>query len=246
MAPPPRRFGELDYRWVATEDVWTYFTSFNVTQQQLDHEELHLSLSGVDTFADILVNNKRVARTQNLFREYYLPVKDVLQEGSNSLTIALSSPIKAAAEAKASYPYDLPAVTAPGGCHPQLLQAPCRMPLHTHIYPLGTHTPHINALIKLHATCSNMRTLGAICPHKHLMSCVHPPACTQPWPSLRGHPPTRCLTSACPQASSTRTTTCARLPQTTAGTGGQPSPLPASTATSHCWPPACPTCGGCW
>lgn len=114
MAPPPRRFGELDYRWVANEDVWTYSTSFNVTKQQLDHEELHLSLSGVDTFADILVNSKRVARTQNLFREYYLPVKDVLQEGSNSLTIALSSPIKAAAEAKASYPYELPAVTAPG------------------------------------------------------------------------------------------------------------------------------------
>jgi hypothetical protein len=114
--PHRRRFGELDYRWVATEEAWTYKTSFNLTKQQLGHEELHLLLSGVDTFADILVNDKPVARTKNLFREYYMPVKHALREGSNSLTIALSSPITAAAEAKARYPYDLPAVTAPGEC----------------------------------------------------------------------------------------------------------------------------------
>jgi hypothetical protein len=100
---------------VATEQAWTYTATFNVTQQVLAQAEAHLLLTGVDTFARILLNGKPAGSAQNLFREYLLPVTGLLVEGSNSLSICISPAIQAAADAKARYPYELPAVTAPGG-----------------------------------------------------------------------------------------------------------------------------------
>ena len=86
-----------------------------MSQQQLDQAEAHLLLTGIDTFATLELNGQHVGSMQNLFREYFLPVKQLLKEGRNSLAIRISSAIQAAAAAKARYPYDLPVVTAPGG-----------------------------------------------------------------------------------------------------------------------------------
>lgn len=50
------------------EETWTFEADFNVTDDLLDKENIDLVLEGVDTIAEVFINDKSVAELNNAHR----------------------------------------------------------------------------------------------------------------------------------------------------------------------------------
>lgn len=63
------RYGEIESRWVAMES-WTFSTSISAQEvgSLLEQQQVLLQLDGVDTYADVLINDVEVAKTTNFHR----------------------------------------------------------------------------------------------------------------------------------------------------------------------------------
>ncbi|MHA7111369.1 beta-mannosidase [Sunxiuqinia elliptica] len=90
---PFYRLNERDVQWIDKLD-WDYRTSFMVDRDLLKRDRIALDFKGLDTYAEIFVNEQPVASTDNMFREYLVDIKPYLEEGENSLQITFLSPIK--------------------------------------------------------------------------------------------------------------------------------------------------------
>src|SRR5699024_6764213 len=84
---------ENEVQWVEEED-WEYQTSFKVSADELKNDEVELVFDGLDTYAEIFVNGESVMETDNMFRQWRIPVKEVLKKGENELRIKFDSSIK--------------------------------------------------------------------------------------------------------------------------------------------------------
>ena len=84
---------------IAEED-WLYLRQFEVSAELLARETVELVLSGVDTLAEISLNGKALAQTNNSHRSYRFAVKALLREGENTLSVLLRSPVKFALAAQ--------------------------------------------------------------------------------------------------------------------------------------------------
>ncbi|MGQ7869757.1 beta-mannosidase [Sunxiuqinia sp. sy24] len=90
---PFYRLNERDMQWIDKLD-WDYRTSFMVEKPLLKRDRVALDFKGLDTFADVFVNDQKVIATDNMFREYLVDIKPYLKEGENTLLITFRSPIK--------------------------------------------------------------------------------------------------------------------------------------------------------
>ena len=90
---PFYRLNEHDVQWIDKED-WEYKTTFNADKSMLNHDRIALDFKGLDTYADVYVNNEKVLTADNMFREWKADVKEALKEGENELRIVFHSPIK--------------------------------------------------------------------------------------------------------------------------------------------------------
>ncbi|XP_076069531.1 beta-mannosidase isoform X2 [Oratosquilla oratoria] len=87
------RYNDLGYRWVS-KDNWTYSTKLQVTSKELASERVALVFEGLDTVAQVKVNDVLVGRSDNMFVRYIFDVKDYLKvEGDNDLSISFESPV---------------------------------------------------------------------------------------------------------------------------------------------------------
>ena len=68
--------------------------SFGVTRELLECSAVLLRFDGIDTLADIYLNDAYVGNTCNMHRIWEFMVGDMLREGDNELTIVLHSPTK--------------------------------------------------------------------------------------------------------------------------------------------------------
>jgi len=73
---------------------YEYQRSFEVDKELLNSDKILLSCEGLDTPAEIVINNQQVARTENMHRSYEFDVKDLLKEGENQISIIFYSPTK--------------------------------------------------------------------------------------------------------------------------------------------------------
>lgn len=76
------------------ENDFTYDTVFTVTEELLSNDEVHMIFEGVDTLADIYVNDHKIGSTNNMHRTWEYVVKDLLHIGENTLRVELHSPTK--------------------------------------------------------------------------------------------------------------------------------------------------------
>jgi len=83
---------EHDLQWIDKVD-WEYKTTFLVEKTILKKDKIELDFKGLDTYADVFVNGKKVLVTDNMFREWQANVKKVLKVGENELHIIFKSPI---------------------------------------------------------------------------------------------------------------------------------------------------------
>lgn len=87
---PFYRENEKDVQWVGESD-WIYAREFKASAALLKEDRVLLRCEGLDTFAEIVINGKRVARTDNMFRTYEWDVKRLLKPGTNTITITFRS-----------------------------------------------------------------------------------------------------------------------------------------------------------
>lgn len=76
-----------------SRDDYTYRCHFDVEPEIFSSEKILLHFDGVDTLADIYLNERLLGSTYNMHREWEFAVKDCLKEKENLLEIRFHSPI---------------------------------------------------------------------------------------------------------------------------------------------------------
>lgn len=90
---PFYRLNERGVQWVDKED-WEYKTTLNVAPDVFDKDHIELDFKGLDTYADVYLNDSCILKTNNMFREWTVEVKNLLKKEGNQLRIYFHSPIK--------------------------------------------------------------------------------------------------------------------------------------------------------
>jgi len=90
---PHFRLNERGVQWVDKED-WEYKTQFNVSAETFSKSNIILDFKGLDTYADVYLNDSCILKANNMFREWQVDVKGLVKQGENELRVYLHSPIK--------------------------------------------------------------------------------------------------------------------------------------------------------
>lgn len=110
----------MNLRWIAHQN-WIYSLKFQISAEDLNHEFVILTFHGLDTVAEIFLNEKVLGNVSNMFIRFRFNVKEFLIVGENFLKIKFNSPIEAAKklnEVQAHpVPPDCPPNTYKGECH---------------------------------------------------------------------------------------------------------------------------------
>lgn len=93
IADPYVGDAEAALQWIGNA-AWEYKLEFDLDEKNLKSKHQDLVFEGLDTFADIYLNGKKIAATDNTFRRWVLPVKTLLKKRQNELKIILHSPIQ--------------------------------------------------------------------------------------------------------------------------------------------------------
>lgn len=105
---PFYRTNEKDQQWIDKED-WEYRTSFKVEKTLLNRENIALQFEGLDTYADVYLNDSLILNADNMHVGWTVSVKKFLKEGTNSIRIYFTSPIMKTLPLYDSLGYILPA-----------------------------------------------------------------------------------------------------------------------------------------
>ncbi len=97
---------EEKVQWVAEEE-WTFEREFTLPPELLGFPSIYLNLDSVDTFAEIRLNGRLLAHTDNMFTRLRREVKSLLQPGANRIAIRIASPLAAARAASEKQPFPL-------------------------------------------------------------------------------------------------------------------------------------------
>jgi beta-mannosidase len=111
LIPDPfDRDNEFHLQWIGLAD-WEYQTTFQVDAAALGHDHLDLVFDGLDTFADVYLNDQSILHADNMFRRWRIPAKTILQTGSNTLRIVFHSAVEKMIPYAKSLPYILPSIS---------------------------------------------------------------------------------------------------------------------------------------
>ncbi|HYW69916.1 MAG TPA: glycoside hydrolase family 2 protein [Pyrinomonadaceae bacterium] len=105
---PFYRDNEQKQQWIGKTD-WEYQTQFAVTAGTLARDNLELVFEGLDTYAEVFLNDRLILKADNMFRTWRVDVKAALKEGDNTLRVRFRSPINEVLPVMAQIKYQLPA-----------------------------------------------------------------------------------------------------------------------------------------
>ncbi len=115
---------ESQLQWIGLTD-WEYRTTFQVDAATLRHEHVDLVLEGLDTYAEVFLNEQPVVTADNMFRRWRIAAKPLLKAGPNTLRIIFHSPVTWMIPKVKALPYILPSVsTANEGNEENVATAP--------------------------------------------------------------------------------------------------------------------------
>ncbi len=103
------RDNEKSLQWIGLTD-WEYQTEFDVDAATLARRHVDLQFAGLDTYADVYLNDAELLKADNMFRSWRLAVKDRLHAGKNTLRIVFHSPVMLMMPKLKALPYRLPTV----------------------------------------------------------------------------------------------------------------------------------------
>ncbi len=105
---PFYRDNEQKLQWISKSD-WEYQTNFNVSTELLKQQHLELVFDGLDTYAEVILNESRLLTANNMFRKWRVDCKSLLKSGPNNLRVIFRSPINEVLPLLARVNYKLPA-----------------------------------------------------------------------------------------------------------------------------------------
>jgi beta-mannosidase len=115
---------EFRLQWIGESD-WEYQTTFDLDAAALAHDHVDLVFDGLDTFAEVTLNDHSILTADNMFRRWRIDAKSNLHAGTNTLRIVFRSPITKLIPYVKSLPYVLPAIsTINGGNEEGIATAP--------------------------------------------------------------------------------------------------------------------------
>ena len=109
---PFYELNEMSLQWIE-ETNWEYKTTFDLDNYFLLNENISLNFNGLDTYADIYLNDSLILSSNNMFRSWELDVKDLLVTDSNELRIVFESPVLRNKNIVDDYPFKLPSGNEP-------------------------------------------------------------------------------------------------------------------------------------
>lgn len=83
---------ERSVQWVDKED-WVYEKIFDADPEIMREDNIELVFNGLDTYAEVFLNDSLLLKTDNMFREWRADAKPYLRDGENNLRVVLRSPI---------------------------------------------------------------------------------------------------------------------------------------------------------
>lgn len=81
---------EKHLQWIG-EKNWEYRRTFEVGSGMLDACHTELIMEGVDTYAEVFINDRQVGTCDNMFRTWRFDVKPCLREGMNEIRVLFRS-----------------------------------------------------------------------------------------------------------------------------------------------------------
>ncbi|WP_227522048.1 beta-mannosidase [Bacillus solitudinis] len=99
---------ERDVQWIDKKD-WEYETTFHVAEELLFSSQINLVFEGLDTYADVYLNDQLILSANNMFRTWKKSVRELLKRENNKLNVLFRSPINEDLPKLEKLGYDLPA-----------------------------------------------------------------------------------------------------------------------------------------
>jgi beta-mannosidase len=104
---PFYRTNEKDLQWIDKSD-WIYQTTFDLPAAIASKEHIELDFKGLDTYADVYLNDKLLFKADNFFIKWVKDIKELLREKGNHLKIYFHSPTKIGLAALKKQGFPLP------------------------------------------------------------------------------------------------------------------------------------------
>ncbi len=109
-------------QWIENED-WIYKRTIVANDSLLKHGHVDLVFKGLDTFAEVYLNDSLLGKADNMFRTWEWPIKEALRPGPNELKVIFRSPIKEGSKLRDAYRIQLPHDNDPTGVSPYIRKA---------------------------------------------------------------------------------------------------------------------------
>jgi len=108
IADPLLGTNEHTCQWIGETD-WFYRTSeFDLPKEAQGRNTLFLIFNGLDTYADIFLNEEHILSANNAFRTWRVDVKRLVRKKGNRITIRFKSPVREGEIIQSNLPYPLP------------------------------------------------------------------------------------------------------------------------------------------
>lgn len=101
---PFYRKNEQTVKWIENVD-WEYTTRFNLSGEIASYPNIDLVFEGLDTYADVYINDSLVLKADNMFLGWNVEAKKFLKKGDNTLRIYFHSAVKVGMEKLKKVPY---------------------------------------------------------------------------------------------------------------------------------------------
>ena len=102
------RMNEKAQQWIGESD-WEYKTTFMVDEPTFQKEHLQLVFEGLDTYADVYLNDEKILAADNMFRTWEIDVKKQIKQGQNTLRVYFHNVFKVNRPKYDNAPYKLQA-----------------------------------------------------------------------------------------------------------------------------------------
>src|SRR5215203_1348803 len=110
---PFYRDNEKSQQWIGKTD-WEYQTVFKVSAELLKRQNIEIVFLGLDTYAEVFLNDTSILNADNMFRTWRVDAKKALKPGENVLRVKFRSPINEILPRMKKLDYELPAVNDQG------------------------------------------------------------------------------------------------------------------------------------
>jgi beta-mannosidase len=105
---PMYRMNEDDVQWIENKD-WEYRTTFEIEQALLEKQVVEIEFRGLDTYADVYLNENLILQADNMFLGWKADCKPYLVEGTNEIRIYFHSAVNEGMKKLKQLDYIIPA-----------------------------------------------------------------------------------------------------------------------------------------